>query len=245
MSASPLCFAKARAGGVPGPHPGQIHGWWALLVALAMSCGSSDQPDRPRLYTTDAGANGGSSSGGGGAGATEDAGLAGTITGGSPADVTTGGGGNAVDDAGADVPAEAQPVSDGCFADPAVPPSGGQCVPLGNPGYDCNPVSVQPCNVTGGETCEFDGAGFTCQALPADVPAECLPCDLSVSASCLAGFTCRGTLSRCTRYCCGDEDCGTGTHCTLQPPSAVGICQTTSGNALSSFGWNLPTTDGG
>jgi hypothetical protein len=248
MSSSPVWFARARAGGIAGPRRCRILGWWALLVAVATACGSSDQPGRASSRTPDAAADIGSSDGGrgGGGGTDGEVGAAGTITAGGPADAATGGNGNAVNDAGSDVPAEGHPVSGDCVADPAVAPSGGQCVPLGNPGYACNPVTAEPCDVTGGQTCEYDGAGFVCQPLPTDVPAACLPCDYGASASCAAGLPCRGSLSRCTRYCCGDQDCGTGTHCTAQPPSAVGICQTTSGTALNSFGWNLPPpVDGG
>jgi hypothetical protein len=248
MDPSLVFGVKARAARILRPQAGRA--CFAAILALVTSCASNDQPSRARARPPDAGTAAGGSvatgGSGGEGGSSDQAGQGGVETGGSPDDAATGGSTNPVSDAGADVPADANPVSGDCVADPSVPPSDGQCVTLGNPGYACNPVTSEPCNVVGGETCEFDGAGFTCQTLPSNPYLECLPCDVMLSASCLAGFTCRGSMARCTRYCCSDQDCGTGVHCTPQPPSTVGICQTSSGNALRDFGWNFPPpVDGG
>jgi hypothetical protein len=221
-------------------------GWWVFLVLLS-ACSSSDRPARSGLGL--AGGTGGTlSSALGGStpaaqGGTEgNAGEAPLSTGGSPEVDADGMGGEA--DAGADVPVEAPPTAGDCVADPLQAPSGGECIKTGDPGYACNPVSGTPCDVLGGETCEYDGAGFTCQAI-GETAQACRPCRLGLAPSCAANFTCRGTLHRCSRYCCGDLDCGPGVPCVLQPPSKVGICQALSNRALQDFGWDLVSPDAG
>jgi hypothetical protein len=170
------------------------------------------------------------------------AGEAPVSAGGSPEfdDAAAGGEG----DAGADVPLQPPPTAGDCIADPLMAPSGGECITTDDPGYACNPVTGTPCDVLGGETCEYDGSGFSCQAI-AEAAQACRPCRLGMEPSCTVNFTCRGTLYRCSRYCCGDADCGPGVPCVLQPPSKVGICQALSSRALQDFGWNLPPADAG
>ncbi len=200
--------------------------FWFLLLALVPACGGDDRPPGFSGRTPPVG----------GAGGAVEAGAGGEVV------LAAGMGGTDTFDAGSDAP---EPdAGHECIVDPLVAPGLGACVRVGDPGYACNPVTGAPCNTAGSETCEYDGAGFSCQPLPADAAQGCRTCD-PMATSCAVGFTCRGTLYRCTRYCCDDGDCGSGAACIAQPPTMLGICQAPSNQALADFGWNLPRPDGG
>jgi hypothetical protein len=201
-----------------------------LALAIVPACGGDDRPSGFSGRTPPAGGGqagaGGMTEGGAGGQVAPKAGMSG-------ADAF---------DASSDAP---EPdAGHECIVDPLVAPSSGACVRVGDPGYACNPVTGVACNTAASETCEYDGAGFSCQALPADAAQGCRTCD-PVATSCDVGFTCRGTRYRCTRYCCDDRDCGSGAICVAQPPTTLGICQAISDQALADFGWNLPRPDGG
>lgn len=88
------------------------------------------------------------------------------------------------------------------------------------PDIFCNPVTQEPCAPT--EACDrvqpFPGtvSGFFCFPPPNET-AICESCNTNVGRTCEAGLTCvddtgalPATDGLCGRYCCDDEDCGTG-----------------------------------
>ena len=108
----------------------------------------------------------------------------------------------------------------GCDA-PAMPPSMGMCVTLttgaggggggggGEPGIECNPVTNEPCDTAAGEACDFAGPNaFACYG--GNEASLCEACDQE-NVFCFGTMTCDTEAGLCTKYCCSDGDCGTGT----------------------------------
>ena len=86
---------------------------------------------------------------------------------------------------------------------------------------ECNPVTNEPCDTAAGEACDGlqveEGVFvFICYPPPND-GLLCDECDYSGGSFCAGTTTCAaagvptGTAGQCTRYCCSDADCGTGT----------------------------------
>ncbi|HZO15537.1 MAG TPA: hypothetical protein VFB62_19830 [Polyangiaceae bacterium] len=87
-----------------------------------------------------------------------------------------------------------------------LPPSGGACAATG---FECNPVTNEPCDTAAGEACDIAGIeGFQCYPPPNDT-ALCKACDQDAGPWCRGGATCLG-VDRCAKYCCNDSDCGEG-----------------------------------
>ena len=77
-----------------------------------------------------------------------------------------------------------------------------------------NGITGEPCNIAAGESCDTSfGEGylsaFVCYGPPNDVE-YCGSCNQGDGPWCVGTSTCNDGC--CWRYCCGDEDCGTG-HC--------------------------------
>jgi hypothetical protein len=89
---------------------------------------------------------------------------------------------------------------------PAETPSNGSCIAL-QPGLECNPVTAEPCDVAGGETCGYTQNGFVCTPPPNDLQL----CDACTGGegSCGPGLACL-TSGNCAKLCCEDADCGGG-----------------------------------
>lgn len=91
---------------------------------------------------------------------------------------------------------------------------------------ECNPVSGEPCDTANESACDLSGNGnYVCFGPPNDSPA-CGECDNSAGPFCEPGYTCLDD-NTCGKYCCGDEDCGTGVCSFTEPqmfPGGVGVC---------------------
>lgn len=121
-----------------------------------------------------------------------------------------------------------------CVVDPMPLADDGYCVEVDGEGYQCNPVTAEPCDLAVGETCDFDGERFRC--LPhAGLAGPCEACGAPGAERCVGGFTCQGLDGKCTRYCCGDEQCADGEQCVMQPPTSVGVCQATNDQIFAGF----------
>ncbi|APR86834.1 hypothetical protein A7982_12183 [Minicystis rosea] len=89
----------------------------------------------------------------------------------------------------------------------------------------CNPFTGAPCDLAGGQTCDWDGASFSCFD-PPNVAKLCQDC--GPGAYCVPGMTCLES-KKCTPFCCDDGDCGTGAVCNkvLIGDGHVGVCTAT------------------
>ncbi|MBI5536439.1 MAG: hypothetical protein HY898_27200 [Deltaproteobacteria bacterium] len=202
----------------------------ALALLLTASCSSSDKPPAsPGIPDGGSGGTGGTkpdaSNDSGGKGGTS--GQGGTTQDGD------------VPDNGLDSEPEADATKDGpttqCVPDPVAKNGDGYCVTIDGDGYQCNPITSEPCNISAGETCEFDGARFTCVNTVVSGGAPCAVCGVPGSEYCTPGFTCKGLDGLCTRYCCDDYQCAFGTFCIKQLPTSLGICQAKNDQILKDF----------
>ncbi len=133
-----------------------------------------------------------------------------------------------------------------CEVDPKTAKSQGSCVAIGLD-YECNPVTGTGC--PSGKTCDFDGLRFRCLDATGAGDA-CSPCGGNLR--CSAGFTCAALESRCSRFCCDDQDCAAGTQCVMQAPTSLGLCQAKNDHRLRDFkrsdaqpvGYVLPVCSG-
>jgi hypothetical protein len=92
----------------------------------------------------------------------------------------------------------------------------------GAPGIECNPVTNEPCDTGAGQACDFAGPdAFTCYDPPND-GLLCEECDQE-TIFCAGTMTCNTDEGLCTKYCCTDADCGTGTCQSLGIPGAPGL----------------------
>lgn len=112
----------------------------------------------------------------------------------------------------------------GCDA-PASPPSKGACVNVDGVKNQCNPITNGGCDAAKGEACDTDTiAGFRCFVYPG-AAGTCEDCGKATGdkIGCAGKLTCRAY--RCARFCCNDDDCGTG-KCFKgsYPDHAVGAC---------------------
>ncbi|HYQ04705.1 MAG TPA: hypothetical protein VER96_38790 [Polyangiaceae bacterium] len=93
---------------------------------------------------------------------------------------------------------------------------------------ECEPISGAPCNIAGGEICEYSGAhgGYMC-FLKAQLAEPGGFCDYQQMVFCGPGMTCDNFTQKCTHYCCKDSDCSQGP-CTpgiiKDGAAAMGIC---------------------
>lgn len=121
-----------------------------------------------------------------------------------------------------DCATQAFPVDFACDA-PAVPQAKGACVSIGG-SFLCNPVTNEGCDDEGA-SCDNNGIGFNFACFPSgNVNDVCAPCGADADDFCLPGLTCAGGI--CTKYCCSDSDCGSGT-CTTGVFGAdpdLGVC---------------------
>lgn len=85
----------------------------------------------------------------------------------------------------------------------------------------CNPVTSAECTAAGA-VCDLDGAGSYACFGPPNTLALCDACPSAADAWCGAGLTCLDGV--CARFCCGDEDCGTGTCDLTAAVQGVGVC---------------------
>ena len=113
-------------------------------------------------------------------------------------------------------------ISPDCSA-PAEPVSKGACIPS-EAKYVCNPVKGDSCS--GNDACEFVGNGTACLDSTPLAAGLCAPCGFN-GRYCSDGMTCFN--STCARFCCGNQDCGSGGYCDLQADVGqgnlkVGIC---------------------
>jgi len=131
-----------------------------------------------------------------------------------------------------------------CVQDPIPTQGQNYCVTIDGDGYQCDPITAVPCNVGAGEVCDFDGQRFVCMPEDAALVAPCGSCGGDYPSTCIAGFTCLGLGSKCTRYCCDSLQCALGQVCVMQPPTSLGICQATSDQVLAGF-VGAPPPDGG
>jgi hypothetical protein len=103
-----------------------------------------------------------------------------------------------------------------CFPPPEPPPfalectvpaeasSAGSCVAI-DATNTCNPVTNEGCNTDAGEACDLGQNGFECFP-DGNTQDLCTDCGSTVGY-CKAGLTC---FNECARFCCTDDDCGTG-----------------------------------
>ena len=92
----------------------------------------------------------------------------------------------------------------------------------------CNPVTSVECT-DAGAVCDGDGAGgYVCYG-PPNTLALCDVCPSDQDEWCGAGMTC-GVDASCTRYCCDDGDCGTGTCDLTSAVEGVGTCRNAAGD---------------
>jgi hypothetical protein len=113
----------------------------------------------------------------------------------------------------------------------------------------CDPVTQMPCNVSGGEACDFGMSPNVYQCYSGgNVHALCDQCGANMEY-CKPGMTCSSELggvppAKCYRYCCQDSDCGAGNKCDLdlQLPAGVGVCVTSGGGTGGAGG--APGTGG-
>jgi hypothetical protein len=91
------------------------------------------------------------------------------------------------------------------------------------PPSTCNPITNEGCNTAAGEACDFQsGGGYTCYP-DGNTHKLCEPCGSAGDGNfCEGGMTCN---KMCTKFCCDDGDCGTGTcNKDLTADPKVGIC---------------------
>jgi hypothetical protein len=104
-------------------------------------------------------------------------------------------------------------------------PSEGIC----GEGFACNPVTNEGCNGPAGQSCDYAPGGFQCYS-GHNTAEVCQACSLT-GPTCVNGFTCipledGEVYGVCAKFCCSDQDCGSGGVCTA--PGAmfgVGYCQ--------------------
>jgi hypothetical protein len=106
--------------------------------------------------------------------------------------------------------------------------SGGSGVGSGGGFVTCDPFTGAPCQIAKGQTCDFDGVGFSCFD-PPNTGTLCGACGLERDGGpvdyCGVGLTCLDS-SKCAAFCCDDGDCGPGGACNktyLGDPN-VGVC---------------------
>jgi hypothetical protein len=92
-----------------------------------------------------------------------------------------------------------------CDAPPTAP-SGGTCFQM-TANDDCNPITNSGCMPT--EYCTFSSEGSYCR-LQNQNQAACEPCDNPTPIECGPGLQCT-FANQCGRWCCNDQDCGSGT----------------------------------
>jgi hypothetical protein len=93
----------------------------------------------------------------------------------------------------------------------------------GKPMYTlCDPFTGLPCDLPGGQSCDWDGTAFSCFA-PPNTAQLCDDCMLG--NYCAVGLTCLDS-NKCSAFCCDDGDCGSGGTCdkTLLGDPGVGVC---------------------
>ena len=107
-------------------------------------------------------------------------------------------------------------------------------------GFDCNPLSQEPCDLTAGEACDVaidQSTGgldnFTCYPAP-NVALVGEACDAGAGPWCAGGATCvpadaSGTTFVCATFCCDDNACVGGTTCQVggqfaPAASDLGVC---------------------
>ena len=71
--------------------------------------------------------------------------------------------------------------------------------------------------------CDVGDGGYVCYG-PPNTLALCDVCPSDQDEWCGAGMTC-GLDALCTRYCCDDGDCGTGTCDLANAVEGVGTCR--------------------
>ena len=199
-----------------------------VLAALA-GCGSDEPSSGPGTVFPGTGGSGGSA-GLGGAGGATDAGPDGAAGTALPE------GGDALEDAETDssTPDGPGPTIE-CRVDPIPTQGQNYCVVIDANGYQCDPILGNPCDVSAGETCDFDGERFRCLPNDFGLVAPCELCGAPYPSLCVPGFTCLGLGGKCSRYCCDNLQCALGEFCVMQPPTTVGICQATSDQVLAGF----------
>lgn len=114
------------------------------------------------------------------------------------------------------------PVEFACDA-PATPQATGACVSIGG-AFECNPVTNEGCDGVGA-SCDNNGVGFNFACFASgNVNGACEPCGASADDFCLPGLTCVDGI--CTKYCCSDADCGSGTCATgvFGADADLGVC---------------------
>jgi hypothetical protein len=201
-----------------------------LGLVLLAACTSEERDPAPGTVFPSSGGSGGTAGWAGSGGTALDSGADGDAgdAGGQPSDA----GEDGSTDAAGDTP---DPHIE-CVVDPIPSTSQGYCVTVDDEGYQCDPVTSFPCDVAGGEVCDFDGERFRCLPPPDfDHAAPCELCGDPYPERCVSGFTCLGLDGRCTRYCCDSYQCAFGELCVMQPPTSVGICQAMSDEILAGF----------
>jgi hypothetical protein len=87
-------------------------------------------------------------------------------------------------------------------------------------------VTGEPCDIAAGFACDRSALGdYFCFGPPNDV-APCGECNNQDGPWCEAGYRCLSD-NTCGKYCCGDEDCGSGV-CSFDQPEmfmgGIGVC---------------------
>ena len=77
------------------------------------------------------------------------------------------------------------------------------------PSSECEPLTAAPCNIAGGETCEYDFSrtGFFCYQWPKFSRAGEI---CGEGYNCGPATTCNINVPACQHYCCSDSECENG-----------------------------------
>jgi hypothetical protein len=121
-----------------------------------------------------------------------------------------------------DCATQAFPTELACDA-PGVPQETGACVSIGG-ALQCNPVTNEGCSGAGA-ACDIAGFGFNFVCWESgNVNDVCEPCGANDSDFCMPGLTCVAGI--CSKYCCSDADCGSGTCATgvFGADPDLGVC---------------------